>query len=191
MNASVEILSLTNDVWRVTGQILEMLSIPNENNPESQKILGEFNAEKVPGITVIDYIERLKKYSRCSNSSIVIALIYINRVLGKWPGTVLHKLNIHRLIISSLLVAIKVNEDQYYKTKFYSEIGGISSKELIKLEINLLKLLEFDVAVSLETFEDYYKCLIGEPQNGGLWFCPLRPQRGAPHWRRTKGWIEG
>ena len=112
---------------------------------------------------LLTYCEKeSKSTSRCSNSSIVIALIYINRVLGKWPGTVLHKLNIHRLIISSLLVAIKVNEDQYYKTKFYSEIGGISSEELIKLEINLLKLLEFDVAVSLETFEDYYKCLIGE-----------------------------
>jgi hypothetical protein len=41
---------------------------------------------------------------------------------------------IFRLILASALVSIKYNEDQFFSNSFYAKVGGVTKKEIDKLE---------------------------------------------------------
>ena len=60
-----------------------------------------------------------------------------------------------RLIISAIVIAVKYNEDYYYNNEFYSKVGGITCKELNKLEVEMLSLIEFNLHVETEIYERY------------------------------------
>ena len=70
--------------------------------------------------------------------------------------------NIHKLIIASLIVSIKYNEDYYYSNKIYAKICGISREEINKLEIEFLKLLEFNLFVDDEIYFQYSDFILNE-----------------------------
>lgn len=41
------------------------------------------------------------------------------------------------------MVAIKYNDDDYYKNEFYAKVGGITLKEINALENEFLSLINF------------------------------------------------
>ncbi len=63
--------------------------------------------------------------------------------------------NIHRLVITSVLLAIKFNEDDYYSNNHYAKIGGISLQELNTLEGELIEGLNWIVWVEKSLFDKY------------------------------------
>ncbi len=63
--------------------------------------------------------------------------------------------NIHRLIITSVLLAIKFNEDDYYSNNHYAKIGGISLQEINKLEEEFIEGLNWIVWVEKSLFDKY------------------------------------
>jgi len=75
-----------------------------ENFVEHAEITGlaqksaitKFHAAKAPAITISDYVNRIHAYSRCSESCLILALIYIDRVIQKNVQITLCRLNIHR-----------------------------------------------------------------------------------------------
>ena len=73
----------------------------NENSP--------FNHKHVPKISIFDYLVRIQKYSGIENNTIIIALIYIDRICSK-KNIVLTKYNIHRILFTAILIAAKYNE---------------------------------------------------------------------------------
>ena len=74
-------------------------------------------------MTVLAYLERIKKYARCSDSCFVVALIYIDRLI-ETQNVVLTSLNVHRLVITSLMLAAKFFDDLFYNNAFYAKLGG-------------------------------------------------------------------
>ena len=148
----------------ISQKLLEQISfilkniIKNKKNKfpkESEKI---FYHPKVPEISIYDYLYRIKKYSLIEDSTIIISLIYIDRVCNN-KGIILTKYNIHRILFSAIFTALKFNEDIFYKTSFYAKIGGISTKELINLENAFIKLIDFKFFVSEEIFQTYSRYL--------------------------------
>ena len=68
--------------------------------------------------------------------------------------------NIHKLILSSMIVASKYNEDdEFYSHKFYAKLGGVSQAEVFNLEYNFVTLLDFNLYVSEELYCKYYDYL--------------------------------
>ena len=61
----------------------------------------------------------------------------------------------YRLLITSVVLAIKFNDDQYFTNKHYSRIGGISCRELNKMENRFLKLINYNLHINTEVFEQY------------------------------------
>lgn len=82
-------------------------------------------------------------------------MIIFQRIYQKNPDLVVTKYNIHRLILSCLVVCIKMYCDDYSDNAFYAKIGGITTTEMNKLEIATLFLLEFDLLISRETYNQY------------------------------------
>jgi hypothetical protein len=105
-------------------------------------------------VSVRGYIERITKYTHCEESTLIAALIYIDRMC-EINNIYLMEQNIHRIVFASVILAIKYNEDDYYTNNYYSKVGGVVVKELNLLEYELLKLLKYSLYIKSETFEKY------------------------------------
>ena len=70
------------------------------------------------------------KYMNASLSVYIYSLILLDRAQEYNPEFIIHKRNIHRLLLVSNLVAAKYIDDLYYKNSFYATVGGVSLKVL-------------------------------------------------------------
>ncbi|XP_068336757.1 cyclin-U1-1 [Pyrus communis] len=127
------------------------------------KSLDVFHGMRRPSISIPNYLERLYKYTDCSPSCFVVGYVYIDRLLHKHPDSLVLSLNVHRLLVTSVMVASKMLDDVHYNNAFYARVGGVSNAELNKLELELLFLLDFGVTVSSRDFESY--CFHLEKEN--------------------------
>jgi hypothetical protein len=125
----------------------------NKDNKNKNKLEKHFLSIN-PSISVKGYLERLFKYTKVSSSTIVMILIYIDRLCNINKLKLTYSI-IHKLILSSMVVAIKYNEDEYYPMKFYAKLGGISLTELNFLEFYFISLINFNLFIKKELFDKY------------------------------------
>jgi len=139
----------------ILNEIIEenIIKFTNEST-ESKNKTETFSAKKIPGISLENYLTRILKYSNIEESTLIISLIYLDRICEK-SMVKLSKLNIHRLLITSILVAIKFNEDDYFSNQHYAKVGGITIDELNTLEENFIDALEWETWVYVDIYEKY------------------------------------
>ena len=114
-----------------------------------------FHAVRVPSVSIHDYLFRIARYFLCSPECFVIALVYIDRIMKKQPDFGVCKLNIHRLIVTSMMLAVKFFDDVYYSNAYYAKVGGVKGPEMNVLELHFLRLIDWQLFVSPEEFELY------------------------------------
>ncbi|CAJ1956362.1 unnamed protein product [Sphenostylis stenocarpa] len=117
--------------------------------------LNTFHGVRAPSISIPRYLERIYKYTNCSPSCFVVGYVYIDRLTHRHPDSLVTSLNVHRLLVTSVMVASKMLDDEHYNNAVYARVGGVSNAELNKLELELLFLLDFEVLVSSGVFESY------------------------------------
>lgn len=122
-------------------------------------LIKSFTNKFIPSISIKDYILRLAKHSKVNESTIIIVLIYIDRICNINHLNLTYY-NIHKLILASFILAIKYNEENYYSMAFYSKIGGISLSELNNLEFECLILIRYNLFIQPKLFDKYYKDLM-------------------------------
>lgn len=123
--------------------------------PADGKKVTVFHGVRSPAITIAKYLERIYKYTSCSPSCFVVGYVYIDRLVHRQPDFPVISLNIHRLVLTSVMIAAKVLDDAHYNNAFYARVGGISNTELNRLEIDLLFRLGFRLKVTGKVFESY------------------------------------
>ncbi|XP_063902001.1 uncharacterized protein LOC135121616 [Zophobas morio] len=143
--------TLINTIASVLQEIT--YSLPKEEN----KVASPFNFLKEPSISILDYFTRIASYVHCTRHCFVLALIYIDRFMTHGSLT-LSPCNAHRLLLTSLLVAIKYFDDNSCSNAYMAKVGGIPRKELLNLELCFLFTIKFRLNVEKDLFEDY--CLI-------------------------------
>ncbi|KAH9689197.1 Cyclin-P3-1 [Citrus sinensis] len=163
-------------VLSILSSVLERSIQKNESSSKASKkkeVVTIFHCLQAPSLSIRQYIERIFKYSRCSPSCFVVAYIYLDRFLQQINGC-LTRLNVHRLLITSFLVAAKFVDDECYNNAYYAKIGGISTAEMNKLELNFLFTLEFKLHVTTEVFAKYCSQLDMEGAAGEeSWVSPI------------------
>ena len=118
------------------------------------KELFLFFQKKNQSLSIKKYLLRLVKYTQVESSTLIAMLIYIDRLCEINDFTI-NSLNIYKIIFSSLVLAIKYNEEVIFDNKFFARIGGISLSEMNFLETVYLNLINFKLYVSDEIFETY------------------------------------
>lgn len=115
-----------------------------------------FHGVSSPAISIRSYLERIFRYANCSESCFLVAYVYLDRFAQVQPtiGAV-DSFNVHRLLITSVMVAAKFMDDMYYNNAYYAKIGGISTKEMNFLELEFLFGLGFRLNVTPATFHGY------------------------------------
>ena len=142
-------------ISNIISEIVEENKFLNfsKENLDLQKKLSFFS--KIPAsVTIHKYIERIVKYTHVEESTFILALIYIDRIC-EYNDIILTDGNIHRILFSSIIMAIKINEDDYYSNNYYSKVGGISVKELNGLEYDFVRLIRYNLFVNQEIYEKY------------------------------------
>ncbi len=118
-------------------------------------ISTRFNAKKVPSLPIRGYIERFNLYLKCEEAIYVAALIYIDRVVKRNPEFLVTSRNVHRLVLTCVMVADKFLSDGFLRNTDYALVGGISNDEINQLEHELIHLLDFNLYIEEEKFATY------------------------------------
>merc|ERR1719277_162723 len=87
-------------------------------------------SDSAPKVSVLDVFTRLKSLFRCSNESLVLALVYIDRIVEGMPELVAGTGQLREVFVVSIMLAIKFLDDNYYKNNHYARISGIPLQEL-------------------------------------------------------------
>jgi len=142
------------------SDVLDRLCWHNKNRQVSIHHVTKFHALRLPKITISAYVRRICFHSNCSEECFVIALIYIERLIGRNKRFFINEFNVHRLILTSVMIAAKYFDDEHFDNSYYCRVGGLSCKEINELERVLLRMLNFNLHVENELFTDCYRCLI-------------------------------
>lgn len=70
-----------------------------------------FNCREIPDMNIQSYLERIFRYTRAGPSVYVVAYVYIDRFCENNPGFRINARNVHRLLITTIMVASKYVED--------------------------------------------------------------------------------
>ena len=150
-------LDLTNQIITSISSNLEDLIIDNLNDIYKLYVKSDiFFLNHIPQISIEDYIKRILKYTQMNISSLILAIIYIDKMCEK-NSYILCFNNIHRLILSSCLLSIKFNEDITFHNDLYAKISGESVENVNKLEYELYVLLNFSLFVDYNYYEKYFE----------------------------------
>lgn len=110
---------------------------------------------------------RIQKYASCSKECFILALIYIDRLIQR-NNFLLTELNVHRVVITAILLAAKFFDDAYYNNAYYAKVGGVHVAEMNNLETQFLFKIDFSLRVLPEVFEKYSAELISHSSSSGL-----------------------
>eukprot|EP00298_Acanthocystis_sp_HF-20_P002237 c12681_g1_i1.p1 GENE.c12681_g1_i1~~c12681_g1_i1.p1 ORF type:complete len:185 (-),score=32.75 c12681_g1_i1:41-595(-) len=146
-------------IVKVLGCVLEQVVNRNDKIPVQPEHMTIFHAYKPPAISAQDYLTRVNKYVNCSNECYVMALIYLDRLIQLNPNFMISSMNVHRLLITSIMLAAKFFDDVYYNNNFYARVGGVPLTELNALEIEFLFLVNFSLHIETDEYEKYRKQL--------------------------------
>ena len=142
--------------------ILEELLIQNSKLSYYKKKIYEqskmvFSSHKKPKISILDYINRIIKYTYVEKSSLIVSLIYLDRICQN--DILITDYNIHRLLLISIIMSIKINEDQIFNNNYYAEVGGVSIKEFNSIESDFVNYINYYLFVTEEEFFKYKRFL--------------------------------
>ncbi|KAL7000179.1 Cyclin-U1-1 [Sarracenia purpurea var. burkii] len=85
--------------------------LTSRNSAGLGKRLNAFHGVRAPAISIAKYLERIYKFTNCSPSCFVVGFVYIDRVVHRNPDSLVVSLNVHRLLVTSVMVASKMLDD--------------------------------------------------------------------------------
>ncbi|RCK65725.1 hypothetical protein Cantr_01442 [Candida viswanathii] len=157
----IEKLIETTDLTKTESAItdLNFLKLKDEimnHQPKNRHLLKIFNLLKTPALTIDQFLIRIKTYSSnistCSylHSGFLLykLIIYLNNI-----EITLN--NSYRFIVASIRCSTKVIEDVYQKQPIFSNVVGVTLKDLLKIEMGFLYLTNFNLIIS-EVLLDHF-----------------------------------
>ena len=113
-----------------------------------------------PGISVLDYLNRLAKHATLTPPLLLSMVYYIDRLCLLYPAFTITTLTVHRFLITAATVAAKGLSDSFWNNATYARVGGIKIAELGLLELDFLYRLDWKIVPNPETLVDYYRGLV-------------------------------
>ena len=116
-----------------------------------------------PAISLLDYLRRILTFLKLDFSTLIIAMIYIDRICRE--KVFLNEFNVHRIMVISIYIAYIYNEDKTYDNNYLSLVSGMSKNEIVTLEEDFLELIEFKLFINDSLFNQYKDCVLSDYLN--------------------------
>ena len=150
-------LNIVNVIVNVIKTIITRSSSNNNNNTCN----SAFYTESIPQISIHDYLLRIIKYTHIEQSTLICALIYIDRLSSS--GIIINEHTVHKVLFTSILLSMKFNEDCIYNISFFAEIAGVPVKELLLMESEFVNKINFNCYVNEIMFNTYSSLIVVKP----------------------------
>eukprot|EP00177_Eucheuma_denticulatum_P006233 GFKZ01011372.1.p1 GENE.GFKZ01011372.1~~GFKZ01011372.1.p1 ORF type:complete len:858 (-),score=86.53 GFKZ01011372.1:156-2729(-) len=101
-------------------------------------------------------VERSAAYGEegVSNSALLMMMIYVDRLFAKCPALMLTEENAVRIMAAAYAVAVKMIEDVSCGTVAMARVLGLDWKDVCQLEAAFLRLIDYELHVSVEALAD-------------------------------------
>ena len=84
-----------------------------------------FDSVEAPCMSVHSYLQRIRRYTRFDDMCFLIALAYLGRIAqAGGPSLCLTHHNVHRLLVTALVLASKSSDDVFHANSFMAQCGG-------------------------------------------------------------------
>ncbi|ORC88836.1 cyclin-dependent protein kinase [Trypanosoma theileri] len=133
---------------------------PSNNEKTLRELFSVFETTDVPPISLQEYVRRMTEYAYVSPSILLIACLYIDRLLTRHPSFLLSPTNVFKFFATSVRVSSKVMDTRTLNNKDFARISGFSNTEMNILEVLFIQALELDLFVGAEDFYKYAEDLI-------------------------------
>ncbi|KAJ8625898.1 hypothetical protein MRB53_019205 [Persea americana] len=158
----------------VLASLLERIMARNERIARKCKWVSPvfagtriFDCDEIPDMSIQSFLERIFRYTCVSPPVFVVAYVYIDRLCQLHPHFRISSTNVHRLLITTIMVASKFLEDMNYRNSYFASVGGLTTIEMNKLEVGFLFSMGFKMHVNVSVFESYCSHLEREVSIGG------------------------
>jgi hypothetical protein len=112
-------------------------------------------SKTIPVLSINKYLIRIIKYTEIENNTLIVAYLYIIKLIKK-ENFILGINNVYLLLLGSVVLAKKVLEDILYDNSYYCQIGSMSNSNLNMIEYSLFTRIDFDVSLKMEDVNKVY-----------------------------------
>ncbi|KAL8943491.1 MAG: hypothetical protein Q9216_001026 [Gyalolechia sp. 2 TL-2023] len=133
----------------VVGVVAESLDIQHD------AVARKFYSKKPPAIPLEEYLLRLHKWCPLSTGVYLATGLYIYRLAVIQRSVPVTSRNAHRFLLAALRVAGKAIDDRSYPHKRFARVGGVTERELARLEIAFCYVTDFELRVTREMLEKH------------------------------------
>lgn len=125
--------------------------------------IGSVFDTKFPSrVSMPTYLTKIVENFKCSQEALILAMIYIDRLTVARPKFIIQSKNIHKLMLTAIVLASKFLDDRKHKNEYYAKHGDVSLKEINKLEVDFLETLEYNLYVNPVLFYRYREQLVSQ-----------------------------
>ena len=150
--------SLKNHIINAIVANLKDIIEENKKNNKYKYILKDniFYLENLPPISLEKYVQHLVKFTQMNISTLILAVMYIDKFCEKYKYFLTLN-NIYRLILISVFISLKYNEDIFINAKAYASIAGVTVVDLKNLEFQMCVALDFSFFIESDNYQQYFQ----------------------------------
>ncbi|KYQ92846.1 cyclin domain-containing protein [Tieghemostelium lacteum] len=118
---------------------------------------GKLDLKSLPSVdTIYKFIRDIFKAERLDSECAIMCLAYIERIIT-FTGATLNACTWRRIVLSALILASKVWEDQsVWNVDFLPVFDNLTAADLNNLERQFLALLQYNVSLTASIYAKYY-----------------------------------
>ncbi|KAI1506564.1 cyclin-domain-containing protein [Biscogniauxia marginata] len=154
-----ELCDVEDMVTLISNMLAELIET-NDTLAMKSGNLTRFHSRTAPGISVLDYLQRLAKHATLTPPLLLSMVYYIDRLCALYPDFTINTLTVHRFLITAATVAGKGLSDSFWNNSYYARVGGVKVAELKLLELEFLYRVDWKIVPNPEVLIAYYKGLI-------------------------------
>lgn len=133
----------------VVAEIIKFLEEIYKKDCTLPKNITMFHIVNKSKITPAFYIDRIALYGEMTTAALIAGMVYLSRYIMA-SGQALTGLNLHRLVLTSIMLGAKNWDDRFYSNAYYAKVGGVPLAEMNALEENFLDVVNFNFFIEIE-----------------------------------------
>ena len=148
--------SLPKLITSIANVLMEIIQENKINANTSYIIKDYFYSRRIAKISLEDYIKRIVNYSNIEIPTLISSVMYIDKLCEN-NSYILCNNNIHRIVLSAIVVSTKMNEDKHCNNGHFAKIGGVSVEDMNNLEYTLCSYLDYNLYILPDNYDKYEK----------------------------------
>ncbi len=157
-------IGIIKNILKFTSKLIPIKSIFDINQkqfPDTDSDSSDNESENMEIISkmeIDEFIERIVNYLHIDNTLLVLSMMNLDKVLSN--KFILTENNVHKMIFMCFMETQKFYEDESYKNKDYARVCGVSIDELLLMEVSFMEIINFNLYIKDEDYQNYYKNFI-------------------------------